>query len=113
MPMIALTTNQAISGEQSVRLKDGLGQAIALIPGKSEARLMISLTGGAAMFFQGEPRQAAFLEVSCFGHPDAASYERLTGVVCELLEEVLGVPPENVYIKYSETDHWGWNGRNL
>ena len=33
--------------------------------------------------------------------------------ICALLEDHLSVRPENIYIKYEETSHWGWNGSNF
>jgi hypothetical protein len=112
--MIALTTTEKLTAEKEEALQRGLGKAIALLPGKSEAHLMISLQGDVPMFFQGEKRCAAFLEVSCFGRsamPEA--YEKMTGALCALLEKTLCVPPASTYVKYTESANWGWNGRNL
>lgn len=111
MPMIAMTTSVDLTGKEDV-LKAGFGRSIALL-GKSDAYLMISLTGGTPMYFQGEAREAAFLDVSCFGKGTAAGYETFTAAACDLLEQTLGLSPANIYIKYSETAHWGWNGANL
>jgi phenylpyruvate tautomerase PptA (4-oxalocrotonate tautomerase family) len=110
--MIALTTSADLAGKEAA-LKTGLGQAIALLPGKSEAWLMLSLTGGTPMYFQGEARDTAFLDVSCFGQGSPAAYGKLTGALCDLLKKQLGLAPANVYVKYSETANWGWNGGNL
>ncbi|MDR1464963.1 MAG: hypothetical protein LBJ11_06675 [Oscillospiraceae bacterium] len=113
MPMIALTTSASLPPAKAEALKSGLGQAIALLPGKSEAHLMISLTGDTPMYFQGEAREAAFLEVSCFGHGKPEAYGNMTAAVCRLLEKELGIAPANTYVKYAETTNWGWNGGNL
>jgi len=112
MPMFALTTSASIAGKEEA-LKEGLGKAVALLPGKSEAHLMISLTGDTPMFFRGEKCGAAFLDVGCFGRGKPEAYARMSGAVCALLEKELGIAPANVYIKYSETMDWGWNGGNL
>ena len=113
MPMINLTTSAAIDAPAAEKLKAGLGRAIPLLPGKSESLLMISLRGNTPMYFHGEALDLAFVEVNCFGHLPSAAYEKLTGAVTELLGDVLAIKPENVFIKYFETDNWGWNGRNL
>ena len=112
MPMISLTTSADIAGREEA-IKAGLGEAIALLPGKSEAWLMISLTGGTPMYFQGEARQAAFVDVSCFGSGKPEAYDRMTGAVCALLERELGIAPANTYVKYAETTNWGWNNKNF
>jgi len=111
--MIALTTTANVIPVISEQLSAGFGRIVTLIPGKSEARLMLSFTGGVSMRFGGEIRSAAFVEVSLFGRAPVQAYDNFTAAVCELLEEVIDVPPENVFIKYSETEHWGWNGHNL
>ena len=114
MPMIVLTTTAAIPPTAEAALTRGLGRAIELLPGKSEAHLMISYQGSVPMAYQGMKQEsAAFLEVSCFGHVDPKGYDAMTGAVCALLEETLGVPPAKVYVKYAETGNWGWNGRNF
>ena len=113
MPMISLTTSAEVTPERAERLKAGLGQAITLLPGKSEAWLMISLTGNTPMYFQGAKRDAAFVDVSCFGGGSPGAYAKMTGAVCALLQKELGLDPANVYVKYSETANWGWNGGNL
>jgi hypothetical protein len=112
--MIALTTSVRIADNEKELLKEGLGHAITLLPGKSENSLMISLSDDTPMYFRGKKaREAAFLEVSCFGLGQPRAYEEMTGEVCRLLEETLGISPANVYIKYTETVHWGTDGRNL
>jgi hypothetical protein len=111
--MIALTTSAELIPAKEEALKSRLGEAITLLPGKSQAYLMLSLQGGVPMYFQGERRNAAFLEVSCFGHGQPAAYERMTGAVCDAVEELLGISPANIYVKYAETTNWGWNGANL
>ena len=113
MPMISLTTSAEITSESAERLKAGFGQAISLLPGKSEAWLMVSLKGDTAMYFQGAKRDAAFVDVSCYGSGRPEAYGKLTGAVCDLLQTELGLDPANVYVKYSETPNWGWNGGNF
>jgi phenylpyruvate tautomerase PptA (4-oxalocrotonate tautomerase family) len=110
--MIALTTTVDIAGREE-SLKTALGEAITLLPGKSESHLMISLSGKTPMFFQGEAREAAFLEISCFGKGQPAAYDKMTGRVCEIMHDLLGVSPANTYVKYAETTNWGWNGGNF
>lgn len=74
---------------------------------------MISMTGNTPIFFQGEARNAAFLNITSFGPIDPDAYDDMTDVVCVLLEEELGIDPVNVNIVYNETVNWGWNGSNL
>ena len=43
MPYIDLKTNAAVSDAQKTALKSALGQAITLLPGKSEQWLMVGI----------------------------------------------------------------------
>ncbi len=114
MPYIKTTTSVKLSDEKKDSLKKKLGQAIALIPGKSEAWLMLSFEDGAYMSFKGDSsRDYAFADVSLFGSASDAAYERLTEAICEILSEELGIGLSDVYVKYEEACHWGWNGSNF
>ena len=45
MPMIDLSTNVTVSGMARMELARGLGEAISLVPGKDESRLMLRISG--------------------------------------------------------------------
>ena len=114
MPYIRTTVSKTITDEARESLKAKLGQAIALIPGKSEAWLMLAFEDNVNMYFKGDgEKDYAYLEVSLFGSTSDAAYDRLTAALSEIINEELGIDRENVYIKYETTDHWGWNGVNF
>ena len=56
MPMIDLNTNVTVSERARLELARGLGEAIALIPGKDEDSLMLRISGNNDMFFKGRGR---------------------------------------------------------
>ena len=114
MPYIKTTTNAEISKEKELALKTKLGQAIALIPGKSESWLMLSFEDNMKMYFKGDcSEEYAYVEVSIFGSASDAAYDRLTGAICGIINEELNIPMHNIYVKYEESTHWGWNGANF
>lgn len=114
MPYIKTTTNVEISEEKRLNLQKKLGQAIALIPGKTETWLMLAFEDKISMAFKGNSDEPfAFADVSIFGKASDAAYDRLTAAICEIFSEELGVPQANTYVKYEESDHWGWNGSNF
>ena len=49
MPYIAVTTSKALSDEQKDELKKTIGQKISLIPGKTEAALMVDISDNHTM----------------------------------------------------------------
>ena len=50
---------------------------------------------------------------SRFGQATSAAYSQMSGEVCKILEEELGIPGDRVYVTYREVSDWGWNGRNF
>ena len=114
MPYIRTTVSKELTESNKENLKTKLGQAIALIPGKSEAWLMLAFEDKTDMYFKGDCSQEyAYLEVSLFGSTSDAAYDRLTAALSEIVNEELGIARENIYIKYEEAEHWGWNGVNF
>lgn len=114
MPFIETKFNGKISDEQREAMKKSLGEAIELIPGKSEQWLMLSFQEECSLYFHGENHmKIAFVEVKLFGKADGKAYSGLTAAITETLRRELGIDPANVYVKYEETPYWGWNGGNL
>ena len=114
MPYIRTTVSKKLTSQNKENLKAKLGEAIALIPGKSEAWLMLAFEDNISMYFKGDGTQDyAYLEVSIFGSTSDAAYDRLTAALSEIINEELGIDRANIYIKYEEANHWGWNGANF
>lgn len=114
MPFIDSKVSVAISEAQEKQLKEGLGRAISLIPGKSEAWLMTGFEDNYHLYFRGENSQPmAFVEVKVFGQENASAFEALTAEITKLFGEVLGIAADHIYIKYEAVSNWGWNGGNF
>lgn len=114
MPFIDSKISKKITEEEEVELKTLLGQAITAIPGKSENWLMTGFEDGYHLYFRGDKSEPmAFVEVMIFGDEDTAAFDKLTGEICRIFEQVLSIRPDHVYVKYSPTRSWGWNGGNF
>ena len=94
MPYIATRTSVAISARKEQAIKERMGEAIALIPGKSE-----------------EP--CAICQVQLYGSAAEEDYAALAEQLTDILYEELGIPTERIYITYTEIGAWGWNGGML
>ncbi len=113
MPFINTKYSASITSEQEAVIKSALGEAISLI-GKSEQWLMLGFEQNCSMYFRGEKSEKlAYVEVSLYGSASSSACSKLTGEICRIYGEVLGIPADHVYVKYSPTDEWGWNGMNL
>lgn len=113
MPCITLKTNQSVSKEKELLLKEDFGKAIALIPNKSERWLMCIFEDSVRLWLSGTDAPAAIAEVSLFGIASAQAYGLLTESLSESIAKQLAVSPERIYIQYAQTPYWGWNGKNL
>lgn len=114
MPFINSKISTKITAEQEKEIKSRLGQAIALIPGKSESWLMLGFEPEYKLYFKGDnSAPLAFVEVSVFGGENRDGFDALTGAICKIFNEVLGIAPDHVYVKYEVAKYWGWNGGNF
>ncbi|MGL4737461.1 MAG: phenylpyruvate tautomerase MIF-related protein [Cellulosilyticaceae bacterium] len=114
MPYIDSKVSVTLTDAQKETLKAKLGQIITTIPGKSENYLMIGFQDRYDLFFQGKALDAgAFIEVKIFGKASGAVLEQMTGQICELYHQELGINPKHIYVRYEFSEHWGWNGHNF
>ena len=115
MPSIQIKTNMAVSAQTADVIKTQLGQAIALLPDKSEEWLMVTLEDECRIWFHGETgRPMAIVEVKIFGTQiDSAASQKMTARVCELFKDQLNIDPKDIYISYLASKDWGWNGVNF
>ena len=114
MPFIDSKVSVKITEEQEKELKTRLGQAISLIPGKSENWLMTGFEDDYHMYFRGDNSEPiAYIEVRIFGGPNKAAFQKMTEEITRIYGDVLGIAPDHMYIKYSATPDWGWNGGNF
>ncbi len=113
MPFIELKTSVSIPKEKEIELKSAFGQAIALIPGKSEGWLMLNFCDNQKMWFKGSDEAAAMLEVKIYGGASKKNYDNLTAKLTEVVSKALAVESGRIYIKYEEIEHWGYAGRNF
>ena len=114
MPFIDSKVSVKITEEQEKELKTRLGQAISLIPGKSENWLMTGFEDNYHLYFRGDNSEPiAYIEVRIFGGPNKAAFQKMTEEITKIYGDVLGIAPDHMYIKYSVTPDWGWNGGNF
>ena len=114
MPFINSKVTVKLTKEKEESIKSRLGKAIELIPGKSEAWLMVGFEDEYSLYFKGKASdKIAFIEVKIFGKADSQSYENLTKAICTIYEEELEIPSDKIYITYEEVKTWGYSGFNF
>ena len=113
MPYIATTTSVKISKENEEALTRAFAEIMERVAGKSEEWLMLSFKDSVRMAFRGESADTAILEVSFLGQFTAEVYDALTEELCAAASKILAVPSNRIYIKYSPTATWGYDGFNF
>lgn len=113
MPYINVKTNVSVFKEQEVNIKSALGQAITAVPGKSEGWLMVGIEPDQILYFRGDDSPAAMVEVSLYGSASSNSLTTLTSHITGILTDNLGISSDRIYVSYTSTNDWGWNGSNF
>lgn len=114
MPFIISRVNIPLSDEQETTLKIGLGQAISLVPGKSEASLMLGFEDAYRLYLAGDNSQPmAYITVAVFGNHGHCGYEQLSKAISQLFHRVLGIDPRRIFINYEDIAAWGVAGRTF
>ena len=112
MPYLKLQTN--ITVENKKQWMEGATSLLSDMLGKSQNYIMIAVEDGADMLFAGSDTPLAFMELKSIGLPEsraAAFSEKL----CEHIRETLGIPPDRVYIEFTDVNRamFGWKGKTF
>lgn len=114
MPYIETTASVAIPSKKQEIIKARMGEAIELLPGKSESWLMLAFHENVSMYFRGSNEEScAICQVRLYGSAAEGDYARLTEALTDILQEELEIEADRIYVTYSEMGVWGWNGGNL
>lgn len=113
MPYIATTTSVKITPESEKELSRAFAEILERVAGKGREWLMLSFKDDVRMSFRGESSDTAILEVSFLGQFTPTQYDGLTAELCAVASKILAVPASRIYIKYSPTDTWGYDGFNF
>ena len=103
MPHIQVNATCPIDREQEQQLIAQIGDAISLLPGMKAEYLMIRLEDDCRLFFGGTG-SCAFVEEAS---------QALTKRLSDILERVLDISRDRMYLKYTENPYWGCHGHNF
>ena len=99
MPFIVSKVNIAVKPEQEQTLKERLGKAIELVPGKSEKYLFLSFEDNCHFYLRGQnSRPLAYITASLFGNEDHGGFAAFSAEVTKIYRAVLGIALEDCYI---------------
>jgi phenylpyruvate tautomerase PptA (4-oxalocrotonate tautomerase family) len=110
MPLLTLQTSARLSSQQRHDLLAPLSKIIAECIGKPERYVMVTVSE-AAMLMGGAETPAAYADIRSIGGLNNAVNRKLSEGVCRVLQEQLGIPPDRVYLGFSNVsaENWGWD----
>ena len=109
MPYIHAKFSTPVNPEKEIELKSALGEAITLL-NKPERYLMVEISDNCRLYFGGaNDRPIAYFDVALLHSAPRAAYEKLTARLCEIAKEIMGVDGDCVYVKFEETESWGYD----
>ena len=109
MPFIHAKFSSPVTPEKELALKSALGDAITIL-GKSERWLMVQVEDDCRLYFGGKnDRPIAFFDVSLLHSAPRSAYEQLTARLCGVASDIMSVDGDNVYVKFEETENWGYD----
>ena len=113
MPFIDSKITVPVSDAQKENIKSRFGKAISTL-NKPESYLMVGIEDNYTLYMGGKKLdKGAFVSVSLLGNASSDAYNRMTGQICDILSDELGIPGNSVYVTYQGISDWGWNGSNF
>jgi phenylpyruvate tautomerase PptA (4-oxalocrotonate tautomerase family) len=114
MPLLRLETTVVLTEDQRQTLLASLSKTVAETIGKPQQYVMVTASQ-AAIQMSGSPDNAAFVDVRSIGGLTGEVNRKLSKKVCQLLHHSLGIPPDRIYLNFTDVQasHWGWNGNTF
>ena len=113
MPFIDSKITVPVTPEKKESIKSRFGEAVRLL-NKSETYLMVGFEDNYDLYMGGNKlEKGAYVSVSLFGNAPSSAYDKMTGEICGILSDELGIPGDKVYVTYHGVNDSGWNGSNF
>ena len=112
MPVLQINTNTSI--DDATAFAKQASSLVAVILGKPESYVMVSVNGDADLVFAGTNEPCAHLMLKSLGLPESET-PAYSEKLCGFIEQQLGVPPARTYIEFvsPERHMFGWDNRTF
>ena len=113
MPFIDSKITVPVTPEKKESIKSRFGDAVRLL-NNSDFYFMVGFEDNYDLYMGGNKlEKGAYVSVSLFGNAPSSAYDKMTGEICGILSDELGIPGDKVYVTYHGVNDWGWNGSNF
>ncbi len=112
MPFVIAKVNVPVSKGQEPEIKSRIGKAIEYVPGKNENYLLFGIEDDYHFYLRGDGSQKiVYIQADIFGNEDHIGFDRFGAEMTAVFQEVLDIPPENIYIKFDDIKAWSVGGQ--
>jgi phenylpyruvate tautomerase PptA (4-oxalocrotonate tautomerase family) len=110
MPYIAVNIGQKLEAAQKEKLKTELGRLITIIPGKTEADLIVRIEDGGSMYIGGREIPCAYIDLRVYTQTTEEAKRCFTRETCAYIAREFGIPAGRQYLTIREFENWGYDG---
>ncbi|MDR2159718.1 MAG: hypothetical protein LBP23_06595 [Treponema sp.] len=110
MPYISIAIGQKLDVSQKETMKSELGRLITIIPGKTEADLLVNVQDGGSLYMGGTADPSVYIDLRMLGKADPEIKKRFTKELCAFITREFGIEKGRQYLTIIEYDHWGYDG---
>lgn len=110
MPYISIDVSKKLTDEEKMVICKKMGKVMEEIPEKDESRLVVAVRDEVFMTFKGEKVDTAYFNALIYGTCTFDAKKNFTEAAFKALSEVTGIPNDQMYLNFSETNIWGLNG---
>ena len=114
MPYFGIETNVSVEKKIEQELLKKATVFMAVLLGKPESFVMVSMKYESALVFGGNNRPAAFVRLKSIGLPKDRCME-FSKKICGFLQQELKIPSDRVFIDFTDLDGnmFGWNEKTF
>ncbi len=115
MPYICSDISKKLEDETKEKLVKGLAVILKEEAEKPEEYLMIKINDNSELWFGGEKRDIAYIEVKILGRLTLPQKDAITDKITKLYEKETEIPAGNIYITFEQVgaENWGHNGKTF
>jgi phenylpyruvate tautomerase len=114
MPLLRLEVSAQVPQGRRETLLRAASKIMADVTGKPEAYVMVTLSVCSSTM-GGQVTPVAFADVRGIGGMSKSTNVTLSKSLCDLLQKELGIPPDKVYLNFTDVPatNWGWKGNTF
>ena len=111
MPLLKISSSVRVDDQAAGELALEASRLVAAATGKPEMYVMVTVEAS-AIAMGGTKGPAAFGDVRGIGGLTPKVNKQISAGLCALLEKRMGIPPERIYITFTDVaaQNWGWKG---